>query len=83
LRESAKPQSPQKARLLGELADAKRSLAHIEEKMRQLVERIQRLEDTQERLARERRQEPKQTTGTICTMEVKNKKKKIEECKMW
>ena len=56
LRESLQ-QSPQKAHLLGELADAKRSLAHKEEEMRQLVERMQRLEDTQERLARERRRE--------------------------
>jgi len=51
-REPSKPQSPQKARLLGELQDTKRSLAHKEEEMRQLVERMQRLEDAQERQAR-------------------------------
>jgi len=39
---------------LGELEDAKRSLAHKEEEMRQLVERMQRLEDAQERKTRER-----------------------------
>jgi len=60
-RESSKSQSPKKTHLLGELADAKRSLIHKEEEMRQLVERIQRLKDTQERLARERRWEPRRT----------------------
>jgi len=37
-----------------EFADAKRSLAHKEEEMRQLVKRMQRLVETQERQARER-----------------------------
>jgi len=46
---------------MGELARVKRSLAHKEEEMRQLVERMQRLEDTQEKLARERRWEPRCT----------------------
>jgi len=40
---------------MGERADAKRSLAQKEEEMRQLRERMQRLEGTQERQARERR----------------------------
>jgi len=53
--ESSKPQSPQRAHLMGELAYAKRSLTHKEEEMRSLVERMQRLEDAQERQARERR----------------------------
>ena len=57
--ESSKPQSPQKAYLLGELANTKRILAKKEEKMRQLVERLQRLEATQERQTRERRWEPR------------------------
>jgi len=48
LGESSKPQSPQKAFLLGELAEAKRSFAQKEEEMRQLVDRLQRLETTQE-----------------------------------
>jgi len=48
-RESSKPQSPQKTYILGELADTKRTLAQTEEEMRQLVERWQRLEATQER----------------------------------
>jgi len=60
-RESSKPLSPQKTRLLWELKDTKRSLAHKEEEMRQIVERIQRLKDTQERLVRERRREPGRT----------------------
>ena len=51
---SSKSQSRLKACLLGELEDAKRSLAHKEEEMRQLVERMQRLEDAQERKTRER-----------------------------
>jgi len=41
--ESSKPQSPIRAHLMGERVDAKRSLAHKEEEMRQLVERMQRL----------------------------------------
>ena len=53
-RESSKPQSPQKPHLMREFADAKRSLAHKEEEMRQLVKRMQRLVETQERQARER-----------------------------
>jgi len=57
--ESSKPQSLQKAYLLGELADTKRILAQIEEEMRHLVERLQRLEATQERQTRERKWEPR------------------------
>jgi len=60
--ESSKQQSSQKTRLLGELEDTKRSLTCKEEEIRQLVERMQRLEDTQERQARERRREPRRTT---------------------
>jgi len=45
-----------------ELADVRRSLAHKEEEMRQLVERMQRLEETQERQVRERRWELKRAT---------------------
>jgi len=58
-RESSKPQSPQKAYLLGELADTKRTLAQKEEEMKQLVERLEILEVTQERETRERRWEPR------------------------
>ena len=53
LGESSKPQSPQKAHLLGKLGDAKRRLTHKDEEMRQLVERMKRLEETRERQARE------------------------------
>jgi len=38
--ESSKPQSPQRAFLMGELAATKRSLAQKEEEMRQLEERL-------------------------------------------
>ena len=44
--ESSKPQSPQKAFLIGELATARRSLAQKEEEMRQMEERLQRLESS-------------------------------------
>jgi len=60
--ESSKPHSPQRAHIMGELVDAKRSLAHKEKEMRQLEERMQRLEETQERQARERRWEPIRVT---------------------
>jgi len=42
-RESSKPQSPQKAYLLGDFADTKRTLAQKEEEMKQLVEMLKRL----------------------------------------
>jgi len=41
---SSKPHSPQKAFLMGELATTKRSLEQKDEEMRQLEERLQRLE---------------------------------------
>jgi len=53
--ESSKPQSPQKAFLSGELAKTKRTLVQKKEEMRQLVERLQRLEAAQERQPRGRR----------------------------
>jgi len=62
LGESSKPQSPQKAYLLGELADAKRRLNDKEKEMRQLVEMMQKLEETQERKAREKRWDPRRAT---------------------
>ena len=62
LGKSSKPQFPQKARLLGELEDARRSLTHKEDKMRQLVERMQRLEEAQERKYQERRWELPRST---------------------
>jgi len=55
LGESSKPQSPQKAFLMGELATTKRSLAQKEEEMRELEERLQRLEMTPKRQPRGRR----------------------------
>jgi len=53
--ESSKPQSPQKVFLMGELAATNRYLAQKEEEMRQLEERLQRLETTHERQPRGRR----------------------------
>jgi len=43
--ESSKPSSPQMAHLLVELEETKRSLVQEEEDIRELVERMQRLED--------------------------------------
>jgi len=54
-RESSKTQSPQKDFLLGELAEAKRSFTQKDEKMRHLVETLQRLEEVQERQPKGRR----------------------------
>jgi len=50
--ESSKPQSPQKAFLMGELATTKRSLSQKEEEMRHFEERLQRLETAHERQPR-------------------------------
>jgi len=50
--ESSKPQSPQKAFLMGELAAAKRFLAQKYEEMRQMEDRLQRLESAQGRQPR-------------------------------
>jgi len=68
---SSKPQSPQKARLLGELEDVRRSLSQKEDKMQQLVERMQRLEEAQERKSQERRWELMEEGQTHPTMEAK------------
>jgi len=62
LGESSKPQSPQKAFLMGELAATKRSLAQKDEEMRQLKERLQRLESAHERQPRGRRWEQKRAS---------------------
>ena len=56
--ECSKSQLPQKAHLLGELTDAKRRMAHKDEEIRQLAERLQRIEEAQKRQTRERRWEP-------------------------
>ena len=47
--ESSKPHSPQRAFILGELKEAKRSLAQQDYAISQLEERLQRLEVTNER----------------------------------
>jgi len=80
LGKSSKPQSPLKVRLLGELEDANRSLTHKEEEMRQLVERMQRLEDAQERQAREGDVSLEELLDIICIMGVKNN---IGESTIW
>jgi len=53
--ESSKPQSPLKTFLMGELAAAKRSIAQKDEEMRQMEERLQRLEVAYDRPQRGRR----------------------------
>jgi len=53
--ESSKPHSPRKAFLIGELKEAKRTIAEKEEEMRQLEERLKRLEMMNERHQRQRR----------------------------
>jgi len=55
--ESSKLQSPQKAHLLGELADGRRRMTHKDEEIRQLVEMLQRLEEAQVRQTQERKWE--------------------------
>jgi len=57
--ESSKPQSPQKAFLMGELAAAKRSTAQKDEEMRQMEERFQRLEATYDKPQRGRGYHPR------------------------
>ena len=47
--ESSKPHSPQREFILGESKEAKRSLAQKDEAIRQLEERLQRLEVTHDR----------------------------------
>jgi len=54
--ESSKQHSPKKAFLIGELKEAKRTIAHKEEALRQMVEIIQILEMQHERPPRHKRQ---------------------------
>jgi len=53
--ESSKQHFPQKAFLIGELKEAKRTIAQKEEAMRQMEERLQRLEMMNHRSPRQRR----------------------------
>jgi len=53
--ESSKPHSRKKAFLIGELKEAKRTITQKEEEMRQLEERLQRLEMMNERPQKQRR----------------------------
>jgi len=61
-RESSKPLSPQKASLMVELEETKRSLAQKEENIRQMMERLQRLEQFQDKQNQEKRWEPRRET---------------------
>jgi len=54
--ESSKPHSPKKDFLIGELKEAKRTIAQKKEALRQMEERIQRLEMQHERPPRHRKQ---------------------------
>jgi len=58
-RDSSKPPSPHKANLMMELEETMRDLTKKEESMRHMVERLQRLEDSQERQNHGRRWEPR------------------------
>ena len=58
LGEPSKPQSYHKIHLLGELVEVKKRLVHKDEKISQLVKRLQRLEEAQARQIQERRLEP-------------------------
>ena len=69
LGESSKPKSPQKAFLLGDLAEAKRTLAQKDEEMWHLVERLQRLEEAQERQHRGRRWDQRRTSRSYTRYE--------------
>jgi len=60
--ESSKPPSPQRENLMVELEENKRSLVQREEDMRQTMERLQMLEDSQERQNRQRRWDPRRAT---------------------
>jgi len=53
--ESSKPQSPQKAFVMGELAATERTIAQKDEEVRQMEERLQRLESAYYRPQRGRR----------------------------
>jgi len=57
--ESSKPQSPQKAFLMGELAATKRSITQKDKEMRLMEERLQRLEAVYDRPQRGRRYNPR------------------------
>jgi len=72
LGESSKPQSPQKAFLMGELTGTKRSLAHKEEEMRQMEERLQRLESAHVR--QPRRWEHRRATRSFKMVAIKKMK---------
>jgi len=54
-RESSKPPSPKRETLMLELEETKRSLVQREEDIQQMMERIQMLEESQERQTRQRR----------------------------
>ena len=58
LGESSKPQSYDKAHLLGELMEVKKRLVDKDEKISQLAKRLQRLEEAQARQNKKRRLEP-------------------------
>jgi len=58
LGESSKPQSYHKVHLLGETVEVNKRLAHKDEKISQLVKRLQRLEEAQARQIQERRLDP-------------------------
>jgi len=62
LGEFSKPPSPQRANLMIKLKETRTSLMQKEEDIRQMIERLQRLEDTQEKQNWERRWVPTRPT---------------------
>jgi len=62
LGESSKPQSHNKAHILGELVEVKKRMVHKDEEISQLVKRLQRLEEAQARQTQERRWESPRIT---------------------
>ena len=59
---SSKPTPPHKANLIVELEETKKDLAQKEESVSQMMERLQRLEDSQDRQNHERRWGPRKAT---------------------
>jgi len=57
--ESSKPQSPQRTFPVGELVATKRCITQKDEEMRQMEEKLQRLESTYDRPQRGRRHNPR------------------------
>ena len=78
-RDSSKPPSPHKANLMVELKETKRDLTQNEENMRQTMERLQWLEDSQNRKNHGRRWEPR---GARYQMHYESREEEDEDWRM-